>query len=210
MYSNLTNNKKNYQFNCYLLKCDLINKYNIKSIKSIPTLKKIVLDFSFKEFLNNSSLLKQTDNSAKLQIRFYLIFYMLSGLLPFIYFNKFSKNSENFFSLKIEISKQSEMYMFLLFLFIENWTKLIIEKENFSLFKKSTQNKLYQKSFILNTNIPLQLFFEKENDLNKILPKINYKNLNVKLNFFFDLEKLKMSNTFIKNFPFFWKDTSNV
>lgn len=209
MYSNLTNNKKNYQLNCYLSKCDLINKYNFKTIQSIPVLKKIIIDFSLKDFLNNSNALKPTETSAKFQVRLYLIFYMLAGLLPFIYFNKLSKNSENFFSLKIEISKKSEMHTFLLFLFIENWTKLLIEKENFSLFKKNTIYKMYEKSFILKTNIPLQFFFEKENDLSKILPKINYKDLNVKLNFFFNFSKLKISNNFIKSFPFFWKDNSN-
>jgi len=202
--------------NNYLSNCDLINKYNFKNIHRIPRLKKIVLDFNLFDFLNSSdfNLKEQTDSNS--QIKSFIIFYILTEFISYINFNKSLssikklKLSENNFSLKVIINNIKEIDLFLFSMFIENWSKLVVD--DFVLFKK--RNTLLNKSsiisnkqFIFSTVVPSSCFFELESFLNKNDSGINLnaKNFNIKLNFIFEnTVNLKNSQNFIKNLPYFW------
>ena len=198
----------------YLSNCDLINKYNFKNVHEIPELKKIVLELNLEDFLLSCDFSQKEQTDSNIQIRAYIIIYILMGLMPFINFNKSSSSSlkakslENNYSLKIILSNKKEINSFLTSLFIENWSKLLLE--DFLLFKntKNSQSKKIQsatKSVVLNTIIPGNIFFEIENLLTKNLTGINPKTLKLRLNFLIgNMSKIKNFNNLIKNLPFFW------
>ena len=198
----------------YLSNCDLINKYNFKNVHEIPELKKIVLELNLEDFLLSCDFSQKEQTDSNIQIRAYIIIYILMGLMPFINFNKSSSSSlkakslENNYSLKIILSNKKEINSFLTSLFIENWSKLLLE--DFLLFKntKNSQSKKIQsatKSVVLNTIIPGNIFFEIENLLTKNLTGINPKTLKFRLNFLIaNMSKIKNFNNLIKNLPFFW------
>ena len=205
--------KINHKLGEYLSTYDLINKYNIKSIHQVPKLKKIVIDFNLEDFLSACDLQGKEQTDSNVQIQASSVFYILTGLMSYINFNKSfislkkSKTSENNYSLKVLISKKEELNSFLVLFFIENWSKLLLEDFTFFRKKKSTVTQLsfYNNRFIFSTIVPGNCFFEIENFLNKSFVGLNSKNLKFKLNFLFENEaKLKISNNLIKNLPYFW------
>jgi len=198
----------------YLSHCDLINKYNFKNVHEIPELKKIVLELNLEDFLLSCDFSQKEQTDSNTQIRAYIIIYILMGLMPFINFNKSAgsslkaKSVENNYSLKIILSNKKEINSFLTSLFIENWSKLLLE--DFLLFKNtknlsSKKVKSPSKSIVLNTIIPGSIFFEVESLLTKNLTGINSKTLKFRLNFLIsNMSNTKNSNNLIKNLPFFW------
>jgi hypothetical protein len=71
----------NRKFDCnqhkMLINCDLIQKYNLKTVKKTPSIKKVILHFSM-DSLAQSNI---TNNS---QIKSVLFFYLIFNLFPFI------------------------------------------------------------------------------------------------------------------------------
>lgn len=199
--------KLNFISNDYLSNCDLLNKYNLKSTHEIPKLKKIVIDFNIADLIGASDARDKEQTDSNIQIKASSIFYILNGLISYINFNKSLssvkklKLSENNYSIKISTTNANEINYFLLGFFVENWTKLLIE--DFVLLKKP--NVESKKNIVLSTLVPAHIFFELEMFLNKIVTGINSKNLNLKINFLFsNPNKLKNSQTLIKNLPYFW------
>ena len=199
--------KLNFISNDYLSNCDLLNKYNLKSTHEIPKLKKIVIDFNIADLIGASDARDKEQTDSNIQIKASSIFYILNGLISYINFNKSLssvkklKLSENNYSIKISTTNANEINCFLLAFFVENWTKLLIE--DFVLLKKP--NVESKKNIVLSTLVPAHIFFELEMFLNKIVTGINSKNLNLKINFLFsNPNKLKNSQTLIKNLPYFW------
>lgn len=199
--------KLNFISNDYLSNCDLLNKYNLKSTHEIPKLKKIVIDFNLSDLIGASEARDKEQTDSNIQIKASSIFYILNGLISYINFNKSLssvkklKLSENNYSIKISTTNSNEINYFLLAFFVENWTKLLIE--DFVLLKKT--NVESKKNIVLSALVPAHIFFELEMFLNKIVTGINSKNLNLKINFLFsNPNKLKNSQTIIKNLPYFW------
>ena len=58
----------------YLSNCDLINKYNVKSVYQIPKLDKIVLELDLKDLLNSYEISSkdQTDSVAQINLFVYI------------------------------------------------------------------------------------------------------------------------------------------
>ena len=50
----MLNSKLNILSNTYFSNCDLINKYNLKSLHNTPRLKRVVIDFNLSDFLMSS------------------------------------------------------------------------------------------------------------------------------------------------------------
>lgn len=199
--------KLNFISNDYLSNCDLLNKYNLKSTHEIPKLKKIVIDFNIADLIGASDARDKEQTDSTVQIKASSIFYILNGLISYINFNKSLssvkklKLSENNYSIKISTTNANEINYFLLAFFVENWTKLLIE--DFELLKKT--NVESKKNIVLSALVPAHTFFELEMFLNKIVTGINSKNFNLKINFLFsNPNKLKNSQTLIKNLPYFW------
>lgn len=205
----------NTKYNNYLSNCDLINKYNLKSVYDTPKLDKIILDFNLVDFLNaidSSSAKEQTDSN--IQIKAFIVFYILTEYASYINFNKSLtaikklKISENNYSLKISINSFKELDFFLFSFFVENWSKLLLE--DYLLFKKQDslailEKKPLNKNFVYSTVVPSNCFFTLDNYFNKTNSGINSKNLNIKINFVFkNLPKIKNFQKLIKNLPYFW------
>lgn len=203
--------KLNFFSNDYLSKCDLLNKYNLKSTHEIPKLKKIVLDFNLADLIGASENKDKEQTDSNIQIKASSIFYVLTGLVAYINFNKSLssikklKISENNYSIKISTTNFNEINHFLLSFFVENWTKLLIEDFVLQRKKKELSKIDSEKNIVLSALVPAEVFFELEVFLNKIVTGINSKNFNIKINFLFDNpNELKNSQTLIKNLPYFW------
>jgi hypothetical protein len=205
----------NTKYNNYLSNCDLINKYNLKSVYNTPKLDKIILDFNLVDFLNaidSSSVKEQTDSNT--QIKAFIVFYILTEYTSYINFNKSLtaikklKISENNYSLKISINNLKELNFFLFSFFVENWSKLLLE--DYLLFKKQDSLAILEKNhlnknFVYSTVVPSNCFFTLDNYFNKTNSGINSKNLNIKINFVFkNTPKIKNFQNLIKNLPYFW------
>ena len=209
MNSILTINKNNKKGSFYLSNCDLINKYNIKTTYGIPKIEKIILEFPFEEFVKSCNFIEKDPTNPIFQMKGAIIFYILTNLMPYINFNKsivvLKKNVslENNYSLKIIITNKEEINLFLNTLFVENWSKLLVE--DFSLFKKADLKYNNQKSIVLRTSISGNSFIEIENFLNQYFSKINSRNLLIKCNFVLsNLNKKITSINLIKNLTPFW------
>lgn len=203
--------KLNFFSNDYLSKCDLLNKYNLKSTHGIPKLKKIVLDFNLADLIGASENKDKEQTDSNVQIKASSIFYVLTGLVAYINFNKSLssikklKISENNYSIKISTTNFNEINHFLLSFFVENWTKLLIEDFVLQRKKKEPLKIDSEKNIVLSALVPAEVFFELEVFLNKVVTGINSKNFNIKINFLFDNpNELKNSQTLIKNLPYFW------
>lgn len=197
--------------NNYLSNCDLLNKYRLKSVYSQPKLEKIVLSFSFKEFLNGFENSKNNLNhSSLMEIKAFLVFYLCFSIFPFLSFNVSSmsrtheKTDNGDFVFKIVITDKKIMQKFL----FEFWIN------NFSQFK--TKGQLLQS--ITKTNLKnfdccysLSLNAKSLSDFEDVIEAINsdkdseFRDFNLKINFIFgNFESTKDSYLSIKNLPLFW------
>ena len=214
MTSNITSSKNDKKGCFYLSKCDLINKYNIKTAYKIPKIDSIVLEFPFDELVKASTFSEKEQTNSTFQLKGAILFYIFTNLVPYINYNK-SKflikketNQEFGYSLKIIIKSKESISSFIYMLFVENWSKLVIE--DFSLFKKLDSKNLVvksetQKKIVIRTSLIGNSFFEIESFLNQYLPKINPKNLSLKSNFIVSNSiKAVNSTKLVKNLSPFW------
>jgi hypothetical protein len=201
----------NQKVNHYLSTCDLINKYNLKTLYQTPTVKKIVCEVNFKDFLASAELSTLDQNNSISQIKSYLLLYILLGVLPYVNCNKnkktllqFAKNSENNYSLKFLFSTLTEKNHFFNSLFIENWTKLKLD--GFSLFvdKNTLVNKKITSEFVFNSIIPGTSFIEVEDFFCSTINSLNLRNLKFNVNFLISNAKIKNKRNLVKNLPYFW------
>ena len=214
MNSFLTNTKNDKKSNFYLSKCDLINKYNIKTAYKIPKMDKIVLEFPFEDFMKACTFSEKDQVNPTFQLKGAIIFYIFASLMPYINYNKSTLslkkkvNSEKGYSLKIIINNKEDVNSLLSTLFVENWSKLI--SEEFSLFKrlnsKDIDNKIKTtKISIIKASVLGSSFLEIDTFLNKYFLKINSRNLSLKFNFIvYNPIKIKNSTKLIKNIAPFW------
>lgn len=209
MSSILTSNSTNHVFNGYLSKYDLINKYNIKNVHDVPKISKIILEFSSDDIINALDVAGKKEWDSELQVKSFLLLYILSLNCPFINFNKIKSSREDSkFSIKVIFSSEKDIYHFLTGLFHENWNLLVLDDFSFFKFSINRYTKYIKKNknFVLNSKIPASSFFELDNFLNKNLLSISSKNLNIKASFLFfnNLYKDNLSLNTIKNIPSFW------
>lgn len=199
----LSNKKFNFCSHNYLLNCDLINKYNLKSIYKKPKLKKIVLHFPIKQLLSINS----TDNN--LQVKAFLVFYIIFFSLSFINFDR-SKISNNLnidpeYSLKVIISNPEDINLLLLNLFVENYDKF--NKEDLIFLKNDIEYENIEKktNFCHNFSIPGKVFFDGHDFFFQIIKETNFKELGIKCSFITEnLSYCKNINNTIKNISLFW------
>jgi len=203
-YTNLSNSS-------YLSDCDLINKYNLNSLNKKPKLHKIILELSSRDILDSFEISGKNETDSEIQVKSFIILYILQSFLPFITFSTSTKSKDegSTFLLKIILSNDDEIYSFLVSFFVENWNKLIVE--DFSFFEKNEKSfnnaHLNQETFIIHRQIPTNVFFEIDNLLTKNSFGIISKNLNFRAKFMFQNENFKnrvISEKTIKNIPLFW------
>jgi hypothetical protein len=109
----------NFFLNDYLVKCDLIYKYNLENIKLIPKIKKI--DISLKLTENFKELeLGQNSSFNFISLQLFLIIYIFYFCFPYIKYSKSKTSKDTFFLLNSIISDKSLIYSFLDSLFVDN------------------------------------------------------------------------------------------
>ena len=214
MNSFLTNTKNDKKSNLYLSKCDLINKYNVKTSYKIPKIDRIVLEFPFENFMKACTFSEKDQANPTFQLKGALIFYIFANLMPYINYNKSrlslkkKLNSEKGYSLKIIIKNKEDITSLLSTLFVENWSKLI--SEDFSLSKKLNSKNLdnrnkNEKISIIKATVPGSSFLEIDTFLDKYLLKINSRNISLIFNFIVSNPiKVQNSNKLIRNVAPFW------
>lgn len=214
MNSFLTNTKNDKKSNLYLSKCDLINKYNVKTSYKIPKIDRIVLEFPFENFMKACTFSEKDQANPTFQLKGALIFYIFANLMPYINYNKSrlslkkKLNSEKGYSLKIIIKNKEDITSLLSTLFVENWSKLI--SEDFSLSKKLNSKNLdnrnkNEKISIIKATVVGSSFLEIDTFLDKYLLKINSRNISLIFNFIVSNPiKVQNSNKLIRNVAPFW------
>jgi len=209
MNSVFTNSFSHNNYESYISNCDLINKYNVKSVHQIPKLDKIVLELDMKDLLNSYEISSKDQTDSVAQVKAFLILYIFIGLFPYIKASKAVSSSGRLkttnlqYSLKVVLRRKEEINNFLFSLFVENWQKLSLE--DFKLFKNERVKSKAEKTFVLNTLLPADCFFYISEFLSKSLTGVNSKNLKFRLNFSFNSSiNVKDRNKLIKNLPFFW------
>lgn len=196
------NSRNQHIKNQYLLRYDLIAKYNQQSSKNIPKLNSIKIVVPIKDKTINN-----------LQNKMYVLFYFFSSYKPVISVKKNQslkdKKIVNNYFLSIKLSSKRDIDTFLFSFFIENF--IMLEKENFILleaFKASfNSSNMDQKIIVFNKLISSSLFVELDNLLYTLFPNIIIKDLLLNLNFYFTKPKflnLKIKDSFIKNQLFLW------
>ena len=208
MNSVFTNSFSHNNYESYISNCDLINKYNVKSVHQIPKLDKIVLELDMKDLLNSYEISSKDQTDSVAQVKAFLILYIFIGLFPYIKASKAVSSSGRLkttnlqYSLKVVLRMKEEINNFLFSLFVENWQKLSLE--DFKLFKNERVKSKAEKTFVLNTLLPVDCFFDISEFLSKSLTGVNSKNLKFRLNFSFNSPiNVKDRNKLIKNLPFF-------
>ncbi len=209
MNSVFTNSFSHNNYESYISNCDLINKYNVKSVHQIPKLDKIVLELDMKDLLNSYEISSKDQTDSVAQVKAFLILYIFIGLFPYIKASKAVSSSGRLkttnlqYSLKVVLRRKEEINNFLFSLFVENWQKLSLE--DFKLFKNERVKSKAEKTFVLNTLLPADCFFDISEFLSKSLTGVNSRNLKFRLNFSFNSSiNVKDRNKLIKNLPFFW------
>jgi hypothetical protein len=197
----------NYKFNKYLTNCDLINKFNIKNISQKPQLTKVILEFTFQDILLNCNNTNKEEWDSDLQVKSFLLLYILQSNYPFINLNNFKINKNNC-SIKIIISSEEYLQLLLITLFVENLDVLIEKGLSFTEILNKHNNFIQNdKELIINTKIPASLFIELDTLINNEISGINLKDLNMKASFAFSKKIIgKKSLFYFKNlFPFWIK-----
>ena len=209
MNSVFTNSLSRNNYESYISNCDLINKYNVKSVHQIPKLDKIVLELDMKDLLNSYEISSKDQTDSVAQVKAFLILYIFIGLFPYIKASKAVSSSGRLkttnlqYSLKVVLRRKEEINNFLFSLFVENWQKLSLE--DFKLFKNERVKSKAEKTFVLNSLLPADCFFDISEFLSKSLTGVNSKNLKFRLNFSFNSSiDVKDRNKLVKNLPFFW------
>lgn len=194
MSKNLLMHKIDYKFSQYYSDCDFINKFNLKSMYTKPSLKHVILELPL-DITINSFISKIKFSNSQAEILSFLLLYIIFNLIPYINYNKFKifKNIEqNGYCLKLIFTKQTHIASFLY-----DVSEKITLKDD-CIKKKNKTN------FLLTKTCKASNFFELEDLLNKHIKNINIKELKCYLRFvFINTANLKSNKYLICNFPFF-------
>lgn len=189
--------------NDYLVKCDLIYKYNLENIKQIPRITKMNVSLKMNENLKELEIGHNLSLNL-INIQLFLIIYIFYFSYPFIKYSKSKISKENFFFLNSTISEKSLIYSFLDSFFVDNTVKT--KNLNFlslNYFKIKTCPLTKKATFTIE--VPLS-FFDEINEFSA------FNNLNIKELFIFLSFSIKnpiflhLSNNkfFLRNLPYFW------
>jgi hypothetical protein len=172
----------------YLNKCDLISKYNVKSINEISSVLRLDLYVKSWEYLESSkSDLKSTNFEENSQIKSILLVYILNVLSPSIKTSKKVEISNNKplvknlgYLLKTSVSEKKNISNILNWLFVENVSQIVISGWNSKLIKKD------KSKITLSFMIPFHVLKESEDFGANYLKDISLKNINLHIDLILD------------------------
>jgi len=163
------NKKDSSVFFYYFNSCDIINKYNIFSIHSIPLIQNIRFSFLLNFFHSN---LIENSNDYNIKTKAFFLFYLISNSFPNLNFIKLKNNLNKMlfnttFCLSSLIRKQPIINSFLISFFFEllpnvdDKVFLLKKNKNFIILKIYLPFYSFKNlKFILNT----ETFFFLKND----------------------------------------------
>lgn len=202
--------KNNFIKNQYLLDCDYINKYNLKSIYKKPSINSIVLEFNLKSILKAYDFTQISEGNTEIQTKSFLFLYLLTSFNPFINSNKLkvikkSDKNEPSYSLKAIYSNKEDLNNFLFSLFIENWHRLI--RDDLKLFNSKilkANSYITNEKLVFNTTLPASSFYEMDELIN-VIPNLNAREFDINLSFILEKKFIVHNHhNFLKNLPMFW------
>jgi hypothetical protein len=143
----------------YLSKCDLIQKYNLKTPFKTPQVSKIVFELPLSTFSKSSNKVENFNAVIKGLITFFLLF---GGLPKIVYHQSKSSKLKKIYSFKYTLKNKKNIHYFLHSLFLSSLNKSLLE--NFDLFKKSdnsaTSFLLSNSKIVLSMKLKLNSFSE--------------------------------------------------
>ena len=188
-----TYNKAKFTKNSYLSKLELINKFNLCHVKTVPSVSRIVIEFPISDFLTSFySASKKDKYSLDVQIKSVLVVYLLVFNLPSINYQIVQKQKKSSFRrsedtrnflLKITLTRKDIIEKFLIKILNDNDMRFIsdLHKVFSSVRSKENNNHLYKGRVYLRNILEINTF------LSRILHDID------SLDLFFNLI-LKISN----------------
>jgi hypothetical protein len=197
--------------NTYLSNLDLINKYNLRSVYSVPSLKIISLTLSLNNIIEACELKNTVTKDYEIQIKSFLLLYLTFLIIPFLKNNKIKliktseKNLQMNYILKVVLINSVDINEFLFLIFIENWQQLLIDEN--ALFKKSSLPSLNSDVFIFRTQVYLNNLLSFQSIFSMLFTNINLKEVPLKISFKIGINKtLNYKDKFkvLKNLPLFW------
>ena len=205
-----TNNAR-YSSHYYLSTCDLINKNVLDNLCHRPKVEKIFLELSPSDLSSTEDSFQTTINGGDYQIESFLLLYSIRLHKPLVSLScsKQSKKDSNSHSLKMIISEEEDIYLFLLVFFIENLSELV--DKNSSVYclesKLSCGANLYHKKFALNYSLLVGSFFDLEDFSSRSSFDAKLRKSSLKVRFLFETYESKdfnVSKEFVRNVPLFW------
>ena len=197
--------------NSYLSNLDLINKYNLESVHSVPNLQNISVTLSLNNVINACDLKNLVTKDHEIQIKSFLLFYLTFLIVPFLKNHKIKllktseKNLQMNYILKVTLISPTDINEFLFLIFIENWHQFIIEET--VVFKKSSLLPQNSNCLTFRTQLYLNNLLSFQSIFGFLFNNINLKEVPLKLGFKIITNKsVNIANKFtlLKNLPLFW------
>ena len=103
-------------FNDYLVKCDLIYKYNLENINQTPKIEKVTVSLKINENFKELEIGHNLSFNL-ISIQLFLIVYIFYFSYPFIKYSKSKTSKENFFFFKFNDIRKKFNILFFRFFF---------------------------------------------------------------------------------------------
>lgn len=197
--------------NSYLSNLDLINKYNLPSVYSVPKLQNITVTLSLNNIINACDFKNVLIKDHEIQIKSFLLFYITFLIVPLLKNSKIQlvkaseKNLQMNYILKVTLISSIDINEFLFLVFIENWQQFVLEEN--ALFKKNSYTPLNTNFLNFRTQLYLNNLISFQSIFSLLLNNISLKEVPLKLSFRIKISKsVKINNKFtlLKNLPLFW------
>ena len=203
-------NSAKYSSHFYLSSCDLINKNVFDNLCYRPKIEKIFLEFSPDGLDSVEDSFQTSTNGSDHQIESFLLLYSASLYKPLISLNCSTlskKDSANYF-LRTVISKDEDMYLFLLVFFVENLSELTDKNSSVYCIEKELKSSgvFCRRKFALNYSLVVGSFFDLEDFSSKNDFDLRLKKSRLKVRFLFKSYRSKnfsLSKEFVRNIPLF-------
>jgi hypothetical protein len=195
-------NKTFYIKTNYLLDCDYINKYSLKTLFKKPSFKSISIYYSLNNIIAAFANKNLTEEDQEIQIKSNLLLYFFSMNVPFITSNnvKMLKNSNgnSYYSLKIKLSNEKDITNFLFSLLLEN-------KNNVSNILKVVKNIKIPNANAFTVPVFANQLLDLNNLLDYSITNINSKEFLINISFTISVLQCNLnSRKYMQNLSMFW------
>ena len=189
----LLNKTLDFSHNAYLFELDLINKYNLKEKKEVPSFNKLVIELSIPK--SNENILDKIQFNSEFEIKTSFIFYQIFHNLPFIKRSNWqiekNKNSSELLQITLKNKKILTDFIY----------RLILEKKHFSNIEiksvKQIKNKITknisqkQKGYVFSVVVQISIQIDTFLNFNQITN--DFKDRIIKLNFYLNYNSKKLN-----------------